>query len=100
MKPQRVKKDSRREPRAERSSANHDVSHLIISDQDTDVRGICESAISYGWDIVSTNQSLFCDMEHKQLYPLCNPTIDTKCFDVNFKTLVGAPSLDIRDDTV
>ncbi|KAL7628437.1 hypothetical protein AAE478_002640 [Parahypoxylon ruwenzoriense] len=83
-----------------RRSANHDISHLIVTDQDTDVKEICESETSYGWDIISTQQNLFCDMEHKQLYPICGNGITTKCFDLEGKTLVGAPHLDARDEEV
>jgi hypothetical protein len=85
-------------PRTSRG-ANHDPSHLIISDQDTDVREICDHPNSYGWDIVSTKQGVFCDMEHKQLYPLCNANITTNCFSLDASTLVGARKA-MRDEDV
>lgn len=77
-------------------SANKDTEHLIISHQNTDVREVCASDTSYGWDIISTKQGVFCDMEHKLLYPLCSQSITTKCFDLEQKTLVGAIDLDLR----
>lgn len=88
------KKSSRaRSTNARRIShgSNHDPSHLIVSDQGTDVREVCEHPNSYGWDIVSTTQGLFCDMEHKQLYPLCNNDIIANCFSLNATTLIGGP---------
>jgi hypothetical protein len=56
--------------REENKGSNHDITQLIISESD-DAREVCEHPNSYGWDIVSKKQSLFCCMEHKQLYPLC-----------------------------
>ncbi|WDK20740.1 hypothetical protein CGRA01v4_12027 [Colletotrichum graminicola] len=100
MAPKKVNKPKRRDVHVKRRSSNRNTGHLIISDQDTDVREICESETSYGWDIVSTKQKLFCDMEHKQLYPLCDTSVTTKCFDVDQKTLAGAPGLDTRDEEV
>lgn len=99
----KVDKPKRREARGAaglRRSSNKDPSHLIISDQDTDVREVCASETSYGWDIASTKQAVFCDMEHKQLYPLCSASVTTKCFDIEQKTLVGAPGLNLRDEQV
>jgi hypothetical protein len=90
-------KHKRRSKVVKRGSSNKDKSHLIVTEQNTNVTEICESETSYGWDIVSTSQNLFCDMEHKQLYPLCNQTITTKCFDLDNKTLIGAPGLNPRD---
>ncbi|TRX93459.1 hypothetical protein FHL15_005734 [Xylaria flabelliformis] len=85
---------TRRTPRG----ANHDPSHLIISDQDTDVREICNHPNSYGWDIVSTQQGVFCDMEHKQLYPLCGGGIASNCFSLNSTTLIGEQTI-ARDES-
>jgi hypothetical protein len=72
--------------------ANHDITQLIVSESD-DVKEICEHPRSYGWDIVSKKQSLFCCMEHKQLYPLCTPAIKDKCFDLDAKTLRGVADM-------
>ena len=48
----KVNKPKRQAPRVDPGSANHDVSHLIITHQATDMREVCESETSYGWDIV------------------------------------------------
>ncbi|KAI2627767.1 hypothetical protein GGR54DRAFT_590370 [Hypoxylon sp. NC1633] len=90
------------QPKARRDSrsANHDPTHLIISDQDTDVREICEHPNSYGWDIVSTDQGVFCDMEHKQLYPLCGDGIVANCFSLSDTTLIGGPAAKRGEDTL
>ncbi|KAF1987329.1 hypothetical protein K402DRAFT_376058 [Aulographum hederae CBS 113979] len=77
--------------------ANHDPSHLIITDRpDAGAREVCEHPTSYGWDIANTHENLFCDMEHKQLYPLCDAAITQSCFDVEAKTLV--PGMQKRDE--
>ncbi|KAK6833407.1 Cytochrome c oxidase assembly protein COX19 [Apiospora arundinis] len=72
------------------ASANHDPSHLIVtSDKDHDVREVCSHANSYGWDIASTAQQVYCDMEHKQLYPLCAAKgPNDNCFDLQTKAIV------------
>lgn len=78
--------------REENKGSNHDVTKLIISESD-DVKEVCEHPNSYGWDIVSKKQSLFCCMQHKQLYPLCTQAIKDKCFDLEAKSLRGAPDM-------
>ncbi|GJD05188.1 hypothetical protein ColKHC_14013 [Colletotrichum higginsianum] len=98
--PKKVNKAKRRDARVERRSDNHATAHLILSDQNTDVREICESATSYGCDILLMRQKLFCDMEHRQFYPLCDVSVITKCFDIDQKKLVGAPGLNMRNEEV
>ncbi|KAH5528916.1 hypothetical protein HBI29_009080 [Parastagonospora nodorum] len=78
--------------REENKGSNYDVTQLIVSESD-DVREVCEHPNSYGWDIVSKKQSLFCCMEHKQLYPLCTPAITDRCFDLDAKTLRGVTDM-------
>ncbi|KAF2763222.1 hypothetical protein EJ05DRAFT_491242 [Pseudovirgaria hyperparasitica] len=79
---------------------NHNPDHLVVSDQVTSsARELCTHPNSYGWDIVSTKENLFCDMEHKKLYPLCSNAVTDGCFDLDAKTLRG--HLNARsDDTV
>ncbi|KAK1573911.1 uncharacterized protein LY79DRAFT_487427, partial [Colletotrichum navitas] len=97
MAPTKVKRP-KREARDNGGSANHDPSHLIISNQNANASEICNSETSYGWDIVSTRQNVFCDMEHKQLYPLCTDSVTTRCFHLDEETLVGEPGLNLRDE--
>jgi hypothetical protein len=91
-----------RTPRTNRKSvrgANHNPDHLIISDQlSTSAKEVCDHPNSYGWDIVSTREALFCDMEHKQLYPLCCQQITKNCFDLHKRTLRGG--LQTRNEDV
>lgn len=42
---------------------------------------LCESPSSMGPDFCSTEEGLFCDMEHKKTWPLCCEEIPTNCFD-------------------
>ena len=80
--------------------ANHNPEHLIVTDHpDDNVREVCEHPNSYGWDIVSTVQSLYCDMEHKQLYNVCDSrgTRDN-CFDMEAKMIVAKASVNVQDE--
>lgn len=42
---------------------------------------LCDSPNSYGPDVVSENEGLFCDMEAKVLWPLCVTSSQKGCFD-------------------
>lgn len=80
------------------TSANHNPEHLVITDHKEDnIKELCEHPNSYGWDIVSTYQELFCDMEDKQLYPLCSATIKDNCFDMSNKAIIPKAGLGARD---
>ena len=79
--------------------ANHNPEHLIVTDHpDDNVREVCEHPNSYGWDIVSTVQNLYCDMEHKQLYNVCNGReFKDNCFDLDAKIIVPKVGVDAQD---
>lgn len=80
--------------------ANHNPGHLIITEHPhDDVREVCEHPNSYGWDIVSTVQNLYCDMEYKQLYPVCNGRefVDN-CFDSVAKIIVPTGGVNATDE--
>ncbi|KAI1857379.1 uncharacterized protein JN550_013259 [Neoarthrinium moseri] len=69
--------------------ANHDPSHLIVtSDPNHDIHEVCSHENSYGWDIASTAQNVYCDMEHKQIYVLCDQSVTENCFDLKTKQIV------------
>ncbi|KAG5923434.1 hypothetical protein E4U42_004965 [Claviceps africana] len=84
---------------AARRGANHDPGHLIVTDHaGDDVRHVCEHPHSYGWDIVSTVQKLYCDMEHKRLYPVCDGGEHRdRCFDMKGKVVVPRAGIAGRD---
>ncbi|KAF1976069.1 hypothetical protein BU23DRAFT_456869, partial [Bimuria novae-zelandiae CBS 107.79] len=44
-------------------------------------RELCESENSVGPNFYSYHEKLFCDMENKKLYPLCEKDGDVGCFD-------------------
>jgi len=48
---------------------------------------LCAHENSYGWDIVSVKEGTFCDMENKQLYPLCSDAVTSDCFDLDAGTV-------------
>ena len=80
--------------------ANHNPKHLIVTDHPADdVREVCEHPNSYGWDIVSNAQNLFCDMEHKQLYNVCNGReFKDNCFDMDNKIIVPTGGANVPDE--
>lgn len=82
------------------NGSNHNPDHLIITDQkDDDVRAVCEHPNSYGWDIVSTVQNLYCDMVHKQLYQVCDGKgVKDYCFDLKAKTIIPKQGISGRDE--
>lgn len=73
-------------------TSNIDPSHLVITEFDAhSAKEVCEHPNSVGWDMVSTNEGLFCDLANRQLYPLCSQTVTVNCFDLaglQLKTLV------------
>lgn len=80
--------------------ANKDPGHLIITDNpNDDVLEVCEHPNSYGWDIVSTVQKLYCDMESKQLYHVCDgQNFEDNCFDMFNRTILPKKGIAERDD--
>ncbi|KAG6086118.1 hypothetical protein E4U31_005838 [Claviceps sp. LM219 group G6] len=101
-KSKRAKDGSRRggKPKNTPRGSNHNPEHLIITDHvEDDVRHVCEHPNSYGWDIVSTVQKLYCDMEHKQLYPVCDgKQYKDNCFDMNGKSIIPKEGIASRDE--
>jgi hypothetical protein len=51
---------------------------------------LCDSPNSYGPDVVSETEGLFCDMETKQVWPVCTQASQTGCFDTEAYTLRGS----------
>jgi hypothetical protein len=70
---------------------------IITAKESHSARELCESESSYGPDTVSSVEGLFCDMDTKTLYPLCNGsnTADV-CFDVETKQLMLSSGEKIR----
>lgn len=54
--------------------------------------------MSFGWDIVSLEDKLYCDMVDKVLYPLCGGVVTGKCFDLERKMLVGEGGINKRGE--
>ncbi|KAL6358940.1 hypothetical protein LRP88_09135 [Fusarium phalaenopsidis] len=70
------------------------ASQLIIGDAEgLSARFLCESETSVGPDLVNLKEGLFCDMDEKQLYPLCSPSVQTGCFDFDSRTMRAAMSV-------
>ncbi|KAI1453698.1 hypothetical protein F4805DRAFT_442525 [Annulohypoxylon moriforme] len=80
---------------------NHNPSHLIISDKNPhSARELCDHPNSYGYDLASTAEGGYCDMETKTFYPLCDPSkgVTHTCFDVIKRVLVGAGGINARGE--
>lgn len=100
---ERLKAKARTSPRrrANANGSNHDTTVLVITDhEEDDIRYLCEHPNSYGFDIVSPGQGLFCDMEHKQLYNVCNDQLNDNCFDMETNKIVPKSGLDARDELI
>lgn len=60
---------------------------------------LCNSETSWGPDEVSLNERMFCDMDTKTLYPLCEDQTTMNCFDLDAETLV-LPEGNVAQDGV
>lgn len=55
---------------------------IISTSPNHSAKELCESETSRGFDFVSSTENLFCDMEPKRLWPVCNETTTCACFDM------------------
>ncbi len=71
---------------------------LIISKSERhSARELCESSMSRGPDFVSLEEQLFCDMDAKRTWPLCNASKTDGCFDHKTSTMRAGRGLRGRD---
>ncbi|KAI0410605.1 hypothetical protein F5X98DRAFT_368690 [Xylaria grammica] len=75
---------------AKKAKRNPKPNTLIVTPYaEHSARELCESDTSRGPDTVSLDERLFCDMETKSLFPLCEDGgFNTFCFDLENKRLV------------
>ncbi|KAI0967021.1 hypothetical protein F4678DRAFT_465826 [Xylaria arbuscula] len=78
-------KKAKRSPRPE--------SLIVTPFPDHSARELCLSETSWGSDTVSLTERLFCDMEAKILYPLCDDGIILTCFDLATEKLIPAGNI-------
>lgn len=80
--------------------SNQDPSHLIVTDHaEDDIVEVCNSASSHGFDIVSTAQNVYCDMEAKQLYHVCDGQhVTDNCFHMETKSIMPKGGIGARDE--
>ncbi|KAA8642508.1 hypothetical protein EYZ11_011692 [Aspergillus tanneri] len=63
-------------------------SELVVSEFDNhSAKRLCESHTSMGPDFAHIREGLFCDTEHKILYPFCNEKITNNCFDLETRSI-------------
>ncbi|QDS70017.1 hypothetical protein FKW77_003637 [Venturia effusa] len=74
--------------------------HLVISHYpEASAKEVCESYTSMGPDIVSVQEGLFCDMDSKELWPICSTDVSFSCFDLGTQAMrERKPGLSNRDD--
>jgi hypothetical protein len=58
---------------------------------------LCGSATSYGPDFVSLVENLYCDMEQKKTWPLCQNAAQNACFDNDANKMRFGPGNNRRD---
>jgi len=58
---------------------------------------LCGSATSYGPDFVSLSENLYCDMEQKKTWPLCQTADQKTCFDNAANKMRLGPGNNRRD---
>ncbi|KAH6681325.1 hypothetical protein B0J14DRAFT_529740 [Halenospora varia] len=87
------------ETNSTRQGANHDPSHLVITEMDgQSAKELCEHPNSYGWDLVSIKDNYYCDMTEKEIYNLCDEVTKSNCFDLQRKVLVGHGGISARGE--
>lgn len=64
--------------------ASHTDERLVVSSfAGHNATKLCESETSRGPDFVSLSEGLFCDMDTREVMPLCGDDIDTECFHLD-----------------
>ena len=67
------------------STASSKAVVIISTSPNHSAKELCQSPASWGHDFVSDNESLFCDMSTKKLWPVCNDAgqagVTSGCFD-------------------
>lgn len=64
-------------------------SHLIASPHDRhSAKELCESESSHGPDFISSSEGIFCDMDTKTHWPLCDRTTEKECYHWDTHSLV------------
>ena len=97
----KTRRDQQKSRANKRTTSNPSPEHLVVSGRPGhSAKELCESETSYGADFVSTVEGIYCDMEVKQAWPLCNATITTSCFDMTSRSVLGGtPNVHVRDST-
>jgi len=65
--------------------------HTLISSRHPEhsAKHLCDNANSWGPDVVSETEGLFCDMDKKQLWPLCKKKSQMSCFNTETNMMRG-----------
>ena len=88
----------RRDTHSPQGLANVTTTVVIISTSPQhSARELCESQTSWGHDFVSATENLFCDMNAKKLWPVCDTKTKGACFDTMTSTMRAGNGLRGRD---
>ena len=78
-----------------RRSGSFAFPHLIASPHDRhSAKELCESESSHGPDFISSSEGIFCDMDTKIHWPLCDQMTEDQCYHWDTHSLV------LREDRV
>lgn len=72
---------------------------IISTSQYHSATELCNSDNSWGHDFVSSTENMFCDMELKQLWPVCSTSKASACFDTKISKMRPAKGLRGRDSS-
>lgn len=65
-------------------------SRIVVTDFPShNATELCGSATSWGPDLVSLSEGRYCDMESRQVYPLCDGLAKTECFEIESMHIIG-----------
>ncbi|KAL8642375.1 MAG: hypothetical protein Q9228_000928 [Teloschistes exilis] len=70
---------------------------IVSTSPNHSAKELCESETSRGFDFVSSTEQIFCDMKAKKLWPVCNATMKSACFDLKSSTMTPGKGLRGRD---
>ena len=88
----------RRDTHSPQVLGNVNATVVIISmSPQHSARELCQSPTSWGHDFVSVTENVFCDMELKTLWPVCDTKAKSACFDTTTSTMRAGKGLRGRD---
>lgn len=82
--------DAKKNKRDLRPKPANDTRLVVHESKRWTAREVCEDPNSYGPDYVSLKDGLFCNMETRELIPLCSDTVTEDCFSLDDQPAAAA----------